>query len=309
MATAKISGKSSEFWWDGVEIPVESVTTDKDFSTIDVTDSSVPSPGTSVLIGRQKNTAKVDAFLYKVAGTEVVTGDLVAGITYRVTLGTITEGAVSYAVGTIFTSDGSGDASAENKVRPLGVCLEGKNISMTVATADLPIVSFKYNEAYGEFDATDSDTNSDYTESVIGRRTTTMTVEVMMRTETADLLTAAPTSKAFVVTFDTGYTLTATGIFSKKSSVDNMKGDIVKQTYEIQIIGAVTFGTFDAITILPAATAETAIVKFFPGTSTNKQYSGSAQVMSRSIETDINAAVKISYGITFDGAVTEAVAN
>jgi hypothetical protein len=303
---AKNSGKYLKFWFGGVEVPVTGVTPEADFPEIDVTDSSIVSPATDFLVGRGKRTLKIDALLAEANGTEIVTGTLVEGVRYIVTGGTITETQGAFTVGMIFTSDGTGTASATNKVRPLGVKLAGKDIACTVATVSKGVTSLKFNEQMGEFDTTDSDSSGDSTEFITGRAKSTATIELVQKTEDADLLTTSPAAQAVVLTLGTALTLTGNGIFRKKSTPVIAMGDMVKTTYDLTFVGPVE-STLAGVLARGVSTA--ARVIFYTGATTNKEYAGNLILLSMAIDTDMNGAIKVSYAGNWDGAVTETVAN
>lgn len=304
----KVSGKTLQFWFDGVERPVEGTSFDSDYQELDVTDSSVSDNESEFLLNRTKRTLKVDALLAEADGAEIITGTLVKDTKYIVTLGTITETLVpaTYPVGRIFTSDGTGTCSGANKVKPLGVKLKGKSVSCTIATVNCPVTAIKYNEQYGEFDATDSGTTGDATEFIGGRAKRTCSLDVLMLSTAADKLSADPADQAIVLTFGSGLTLTGTGVFKKKAIVAASKGDIVKVSYEVNFNGPVTSTLFG---ILASAVSKAAKVIYSVGVSTNKEQTGNLMILSTAIDADVNGLIKVSYTGNWIGAVTEAVAN
>ena len=302
---AKLVGNTLQFWFGAREYPVDSVDYGVDFSELDTTDTSTPADATDTILNRAKRQIKVTATLAEALGGEVATGTAVAGTTYLVSKGTITEGALTYPVGTIFTSAGTGTLSTDNRVKPLGVKLIGKNIACTL-TSSVPVTSLKYSEEYGEYDTTDSGSTGDSTEWVTGRAKRTGSVELIMTAADADKITTSPASQAAVFTFGAGLTLTGTVILKKKSSVSNAKGDVVKTSYDMNWIGSVVSTLADVLT--PAVSTATIIV-WKPGTSTNKQVSFNAIVVGTTIEADVNSLVKVTYTLDVVGAPTYAVAN
>lgn len=302
---AKLVGNTLQFWFGAREYPVESVDYSVDFTELDTTDTSSPADATETVLNRAKRQIKVTATLAEAMGAEVATGLTVAGTTYLATVGTITEGAVTYAVGTIFTSAGGGTLDGSHKVKPLGAKLLGKSIACTLA-GSTPVTSLKYDEEYGEYDTTDSASTGDSTEWVTGRAKRTGAIEVIMTAADADKLTTAPVAQALVMTFGSGLTLTGNAVLKKKASVSNAKGDVVKTSYDLNWVGSVVSTLADVLT--PAVSTAT-IIMWIPGVSTNKQVSFNAIVVATSIEADVNSLVKVTYTLDVVGAPTYAVAN
>ena len=108
-----------------------------------------------------------------------------------------------------------------------------------------------------------------------------------------------------VLTFGAGLTLTGSAIFQKKSISSLAAGDMVKATYEMTWVGAVT-STLQRV--LPMAASNTTIVRWRGwGATTQKQVSGNTIVMGRTIEADVNTIGKVSYDLAWVGAPTETV--
>jgi hypothetical protein len=300
----KVTGATLEFWYGGVEHPVESVTFDAAWEELETTDSSTQTPATEFLVNRAKRTGKVDQMMGKADGSTIATGSLVALTKYKVKLGSVTEGSTTYPVGKIFTSDGTGAATASNQVATVGTKVPGKSIICSIAGNNCGVLNMKYSEQYGEFDSTDSDSPSDTTEFITGRVKRTTSIELIMKDTTADLVSANPAPVAVVLTFETGQTLTGSAVFTKKGHSSIAKGDMVKSAYDMTWIGPVTSTLYNQLT-LGVSTAAKAIWK--RGASTNREVTGNMIVMNKSIEADVNGIVKISYGVAWVGAVTEAI--
>ena len=303
----KVTGATLEFWYGGVEYPCNSVSFDGAWDEIETTDSATPTPSSDFILNRAKRTSKMEADLNDADGALKATGTLTANVRYRVTLGNITETVVShiYPVGKCFTSDGTGVASASNQVYPLGAKLPGKSIICSIGGANTAVTSMKYDETYGEFDSTDSSTTGDGTEWITGRTKRTTSVELIMQDTVADLLTTNPASQAIILTFGTSLTLTGNGIFQKKSTTSPAKGDMVKVSYDLLWQGAVV-STLARTLAMGASTATIVRWKGW-GATTQKQVSGNAIVMSKSIEVDVNSMAKITYGLSWVGVPTEAI--
>lgn len=297
----KNSGKNLSFWFDGVEQAVENVEFDSDYTELETTDSSTQSPASDFIMNRTKRTAKIDTILREANGATVSGGTLTKDVKYIVTLGTVG----GHVLGEIFTSDGTETPDGSNTVEPLGAVLPGKDIDLTVNSVTVPVTNFKFDDVYGEFDSTDSETTGDATEFITGRTKRTGTLEVIMRTEDADLLTSDPASQPIVLTFGSGYTITGNATFRKKTSVSNAKGDMVKTTYEVTFNGSITSTLANILTM---ATSKAVEIIWAEGTSTNKEATGNGIIMSASYEADVSGLIRVTYTMNFVGAVTEAVA-
>lgn len=298
------SGKNLKFYWDSVEKPVDQVSYDVDFAELDSTNSSTPSPSTDSLVSRAVRTLKVDAPLVKDLGTEIASGSLTAGQKYLVTLGTITENSITYAVGDIFESDGTGTVDASNKVKPLGDIFTGKTMGVSIGgTATDPVTAFSFQDAYGEFDTTNDQTTGDATEFIAGRTKRTSSIEIIQTKEDADKLVSSPSAQAVILTFDTSYTISGNAIFRKKTAVANSQGDMIKTTYELSWVGTVDLS--DLTELLTPAVSTACAVIFAKGASTNKEVTGNAIILTRSIDVDVHSLAKVSYDMKWVGAVTE----
>ena len=307
--STKNTAKDYEFWFGGREYPVESIDFNIDYDKSDSTDSSTASDGKEIVVGRGKRQSKIGAFLYKAEGTEIVTGTLTAGTKYLVTGGAITEGAKSYAVGTIFVSDGTGTASGTNKVKPLGAIINGKTAACSVGGTVVPVTNFKYSAKWDETDTTDSSSSADIKESTIGRAERTSSIELIQTKEDADLLTSSPVSKAVILTFDSGITITGNAIFTKKGGLTaSSKSDVVKVSYDLTWLGVPVMAGFN---LIPANTSAAVKLVYAKGASTDKAYSGSGIVTGYDISIDASKgeSAKVDYNLTYTTAVTETVAN
>lgn len=302
---AKIAGKLLQFWFDSKEIPISSLGYDVNFNEIDTTDSSTSGDGTESIIGRATRKGKIEAMLDSGDGAELATGTLTAGTKYRVTLGTITEGSSSYAVGKIFTSAGTGTASSSNKVVPLGSKVDGKTMALTVGGTSYPVTTANYNVSYTDIDTTDSSTSANDTESIVGRATRKTKAECFVNSTAADMMAATlPAAAATTLTLATGVTISGQAIPIAKSISDSVK-DAAKVSYDLNWIGAPTE------TKIPFALGVQKAFKMIlqTGTSTNKEYTGNALFTSRDISSSVKDGGKVSLNMSIVGGVTENVAN
>lgn len=306
---ALLTGKTLQFWTGtnhttpSREIAVESVSSDVDFQEIDVTDSSSGYTGTNIMLGRAKRSLKVSGFYYGVDGAEVVSGSLTAGTKYRLTGGAF---GISQYIGQIFTAAGTETASGTNKCKPLGTIVNGKNMTVTIGGSAHPVTSFKYNEQYSEFDATNTTTAGNATEFVTGRAKRTGTIEVIMESSIADLITESdPANQAMVITLSSGTAMTAVGILKKKA-VSAKVSDMTKVVYDIVFQGEPSTA-FPNLTSLGVSQGFFVILGF-GATGTNQAYVGNGVAKGLSIDANVKGDVKISYDIDWSGAIVESEA-
>ena len=310
---AKVSGKDLQFWsgvaGSLVEYPVESVTFDGTWEELETTDSSTVSPATDFVVNRAKRTLKVDAFLAAANGATVATGNTIVGTKYIVKLGTITQSAIVYPVGKLFTGDGTVAATAGNQIAPLGAKLPGKSIIGNINNNAVGVTSIKYTDTYGEFDSTDSNTTGDATEFISGRTKRTTSVELIMVDTTADMVSASPVAVPVVLTFGAGLTITGNAIFTKKSITSLAKGDMVKVSYDMNWVGQPvnTLAGMLSMGTPASGTADSFKVKWKGMGTTDKEITGTAIATSMAISADVHSISSVSYNLDIVGAVTEAV--
>lgn len=294
----KVSGKTLSFWFDDLEIPVDQIGFDSDFEELESTDSSTVSPASEFVMNRAKRTISIDQLLRPNDGTEINTGTLTKGTKYRVTAKDTVLAA--YDIGEIFTAAGTEVMSATDKVTPISDVIKGKGISMTIGGVAFPVTSITFNQAFGEFDSTDSATVGDATEFISGRRKSTSTLEAIMRAEDADKLDTDPTPLALVITLATSYTLTGTATFKKKGIVAVAKGDMVKVSYDVTWSGEIT----STLNTLALGESKAAKIVYEPGT-TDKAKDGDVILLNMTITADVNSLVTVNYTGNWVGAVDE----
>lgn len=309
---AKVSGKDLQFWFGVsgalVEYPVTAVTFDGSWQELEVTDSATLSPATDFIMNRAKRTIKVDAFLDAAHGAQVATGNTLLGTKYIVALGNITQNGIVYPVGKLFTGDGTVAATATNQIAPLGAKLPGKSIIGNLNNSAVGVTNIKYTDTYGEFETTDSNSTGDSTEFITGRTKRTTSIEMIMVDTTADMVEASPVSIPVVLTFGSGLTITGRGIFTKKSITSLAKGDVVKVAYDLTWVGEPVSTLVNMLTMgTPSSGTPHSFYVTWKGLgTTDKQVTGTAVVVSMSIEADTNDVCKVSYNLDVVGAVTEA---
>lgn len=300
----KSVGKDLEFWWDASEQPVESVKHSENFGTEESTDTATPGDGKDFEVIRADRSFTVEQFLYTPDGSEITTGTLTAGTRYRVTNGSIAETQGTFTAGMIFESDGSGTATATNKVKALGTKVSGKDMSFSFSGTTVPVTDIDMSISYDELDATDTSSTGDSSETEVSRADRESKISVIMRSESADLLTTNPTPQNCVITLASGQTITGKAIPMNKEIVNEVKG-LVKIDYSFKWRGNPT----EVGAGLATAVQKAFIIIHKRGASTNKQYSGNAIITQKTITATIKGLTKISYTMRVNGAVTSAVAN
>lgn len=301
---AKSKGKDLEFWWNAQEEPVENIKATEAFGTEEGTDTSTPGDGKDFEVIRADRSFSGEQILYTPDGTEVVTGTLVAGTRYRVTGGTITETQGTFTLGMIFESDGTGTASGTNKVKPLGTRVSGKDMAITLDSVEVPVTDIEYSSNYDELDGTDTSTTGDATETETNRADRESKITMIMRSESADLLTTSPGVKTIVITLASGQTISGSGILTQKETDAQVK-DYVKKTYTIKWRGKPT----ETLVGLATAVENAFKVIYKRGASTNKETTGNAIITQKTITANIKSLIKVSYTFRVNGAPSYAVAN
>ena len=302
---SKVVGKDLEFWWDGVEYPVISETLSEVFDQLESTDTATPGDGKDFEVGRAARSFTIEANLYAPDGAELASGTLTVGERYRVTaLGATLTGAGLTAVGQIFEAATALTMDADDKVVPLGAKITGKDMSFTFNSTEIPATSMDISIKYDQLDGTDTATTGDASETLVSRAERESKVSGIVRSETADILTTAPTPQTTTLLFASGQTVVGKVTPFSKEVADEVKG-YAKIDYTFKWRGA------------PVETAvglATAVEKAFKiilkrGASTNKEYTGTAIITEKAISAEIKGLAKVTYTMQINGAVTYAVAN
>lgn len=299
---AKVRGKDLEFWWDGIEIPIIESNLSAEFEELDGTDTATPGDGKDTEVGFANRSFSISANLYTPDGAEINTGTLVKGSRYRVTAKDTVLAA--YDVGQLFEAAGTEAMSATDKVVPLGNKITGKTMEFDFNSVDIPVTSIDYNVSYDELDSTDNATTGDGRETEVSRASRATTINGIIRSESADLLTTDPVKQAAILTFNTNNKAEGDIIPVSKNPVDNNL-EFAKIAYAFRWVGVPTETNLG----LAAAIEKAFKIIMKRGASTNKQYIGNAIVTAKNITLDINSIAKVSYTIKINGALTEAVAN
>ena len=300
-----VTGKTLKYIQNSIEVAVRKVDFDRNFAMLDATNSSTTSPGMESLPGRAKSTVKIETDLLDVLGAEINTGTLTAGTKYLVTASASTFDGL-WAVGRIFSADGTETCTALEKVKPLGAKITGKSMSMTYAGSSFAVTNFSYDIKYNELDATTSGTATPNSEIVTGRAKVTSKIDVIMDSLTADkIVNDAPSAIALVVTLSSGLTITGNAIFYQMS-ISNPVSDIVKVSYNLEWQGV---PAEVGIGYLTMATSQTFEHIYATGTSTNKAVTGSLTLIGKSLTCDVSNDTLITYDGVVNGAISPSVAN
>lgn len=297
---AKVLGKDLEFWWDGVEIPVVSVSPAAEFDQEDVTDTSTPGDGKEFLVIRGSRSFNIEAIMYEPAGAEINTGTLDAGKRYRVTAKDTVLAA--YDIGQIFVANGTEVMSGTDKVVPIGAKIGGKAMSFEFDSTAVPVRELSFNLTYDELDSTDSETTGDAKETEVSRAERETSLSAIMRDDEADLLTSDPVEE------DVTLELTATTNVEGKAvpiakSITNPTTGFAEVSYTLKWQGAPAETNFG----LAGGVEKPFKLIFKRGTSTNKEYTGNAVITAKSITCNVSGVARVTYTVKVNGAQTENV--
>lgn len=298
----KIPGKDLEFWFDSKEHPLIEANLSAEFEQLDSTDSATPEDGKDFEVGRAARSFTISGNLYTPDSAEINTGTLVKGKRYRVTAKDTVLAA--YDVGQLFEAAGTEVMSATDKVVPLGDKITGKDMSFELNSVEHPLTSIDYNVNYDQLDSTDTETTGDGRETILSRADRETTINAIIRSDAADLLTTDPQKLPAVLSFATNNKVEGDILPVSKNPVDNVL-DFAKVSYGFKWIGKPTETNLG----LPAAEEKAFKIILKRGASTNKEYTGNAIVSAKSITSDINGLAQINYTIQINGALTEAVAD
>jgi hypothetical protein len=298
----EVTGKTSKFFFNGVEQAIQNDNLDVNFTMADSTSTSTTSPGSESVPLRKKVTLKVDALLYDAFGSEIATGTLVAGNKYLVTASAGLFDSI-HAVGAIFVSDGTETCTALEKVKLHGAEITGGTLEVSIG-GTYACTAADYVVKYGEADSTTTSTDPTSMESVALRMKATSKFEALMYRTTANRITnSAPASTAIVLTFKPGTTVTGNAILHQMSIVDAVN-DKVKVTYNAEWQGVPVEVNCGFMTLASALACNKV---YETGSGTNNEISGTAILLGKSITADVNSETKISYDGVFNGAIVPAV--
>lgn len=185
-----------------------------------------------------------------------------------------------------------------------GVKITGATLGITIGGATFKGTSASFDMNYTEHDATNTATDANGTEFVGGRIKCTSKFDALMYRDVAEKLTdAIPTSVACVITFKSGITITGNVLLHQEDITDGVN-DICKVSYSADWVG---FPTLVSVSQFTFNTEETLEVVFAPGSTTNKELSGTAIILGMSITDDANGDAKVTYSGVFNGTITPAI--
>lgn len=180
-------------------------------------------------------------------------------------------------------------------LKSTGVPLLGKATTLTVDSVAFPIVDFEYSEQYGKDDC--SETGAQFKSSGASRGKITAKLSAWVYGENADL---TGSGKAFVITFDTGYSISGTADFSGKTITGSSSG-FDKVSYSMEV----NTSTKTLSTLLAPATEQDFELNLEQGGVTSKDYKGRAYISQLTIKTSKDTAVTVDYQFEVTGAVEE----
>ncbi len=171
-------------------------------------------------------------------------------------------------------------------------------------TQKSPITSVDYNVKYDQLDGTDTETTGDGKETILSRADRDSSINAIIRSDAADLLTTDPVKKAAAVEFDTNNKAEGNILPVSKNPVDNVL-DFAKISYAFKWIGKPTETNLG----FEAAVEKAFKIILKRGVSTNKEYTGNAIVSEKAIKCDISGLAEVTYTIQINGALAEAEAD
>lgn len=185
-----------------------------------------------------------------------------------------------------------------------GVKVTGSTLGITIATVAYKATSIDYDVQWNEADSTTTSTDADSTEVVGVRRKGTTTVQAIMYRETADQIAATtPVAKAVVLTFATGVTVTGNALIHQESLQDEVNG-LCTVTLSLAWQGVPTEANIGAIAL---NTEDECEIIYETGAVTNKEITGTAIFLQRTISCEVNGDAQVTYNGFFNGAIEKAV--
>ena len=154
----EVSGLTSKFFYDSVEQAVQTVDISAAATMASSTSTATTSPGKESIALRAKRTIKVNALLYDAFGADIVTGSLTAGKKYLVTASASTFDG-KWAVGSLFTADGTETATGTETVKLHGAEITGGSLSLSIAGSTYYCTALDYDFKYDEADSTTTATD------------------------------------------------------------------------------------------------------------------------------------------------------
>lgn len=297
---AKVLGKDLEFWFDGVEVPVVSVSPSTEYDQEDTTDTATPGDGKDFLVIRGGRSFNVEAIMYEAPGSEINTGTLEAGKRYRVTAKDTVLSA--YDIGHIFEAAGTEVMSGTDKVVPLGDKIGGKNMGFSYNEASYPVRELSFNLSYDELDGTDTATTGDAKETEVSRAERETTLNAIMRDDAADFLEDNPAVDDVELELTATTKVVGKGIPVAKS-ITNPTTGFAEVNYTVKWQGAPTETNFG----LAGGVQKAFKLIFKRGSVANKEYTGNCIITAKSVTCNVAGVARVTYTMRVNGEQTENV--
>ncbi len=175
-----------------------------------------------------------------------------------------------------------------------GAEITGNTLAMTVGGVAVPLTKVDYNVAYDEHKITSSSSPVGFHEFGTVRAERKGKVDVYLE-NSADLA-LSNTAAAVVVTLATGHTITGNAKFKNKAPVGDVN-EFTKNSYDYSFQGEPAEVAVGEI----AGVVKDCLIEFEDG----KSMAGKAIIFTKDVSSEVDKEVKLSYGITFTGTVTE----
>lgn len=186
-------------------------------------------------------------------------------------------------------------ANVETILKASGAEITGNTLAMTVGGSSTHITKVDYNVAYDENKITNSGSPAGFHEFGSVRAEYKGKIDAYLE-DGADLA-LGNTSLATVITLATGHTITGSAKFSDKNPVGDVNA-YTKNSYSFSFDGAPTEVSIG----LAGGLKKPCVIEYASG----KTYTGTAIVFTKNVSSEVDKNVKINYGLTFTGTVTEA---
>lgn len=172
--------------------------------------------------------------------------------------------------------------------------ITGNTLAMTVNAVAVPITKVDYEVAYDEHKITNASSPTGFHEFGSVRAERKGKLDAYME-GTADLA-LSNTAVPVVITLETGNTITGDAKFKNKAPVGDVN-EFTKNSYDFSFQGAPA----EVGVGLVAGVKTDCLIEFDNG----KSIAGKAIIFTKSIAAEVEKEVRLSYGITFTGTVTE----
>jgi hypothetical protein len=183
----------------------------------------------------------------------------------------------------------------ESILKASGAEITGNTLAMTVGGTSVPTTKVDYEVAYDEKKITNASSPAGFHEFGAVRADYKGKVDVFME-GTADLA-ISNTALATVITFASSHTVSGSAKFADKSPLGNVN-EFTKNSYSFSFEGAPTETGLGLV----GGVKKHCLIEF----ATGKTMAGEAILFTKSVSSEVDKEVKLSYSLTFTGTVTEA---